>query len=200
MTFSPFCIYVLSLGHLVLFLFQYTFFKLHSTSLSLHYPRIQSHQRTCVVTNLNTSRGFVCSCICTSSELWIKASVVVSVSNRMTDVAEKLQRRDRKLIDLFLSMISRIYNSRKMLLRAVRIFLDRWQQIIYAKHFDFANTAVTFEAPQSFINKFMLLFVLRLQKKYVLDWLVHHFVVSSSTSNIQVHNLDVIANYEPVSS
>ena len=169
MTFSPFCIYVLSLGHLVLFLFQYTFFKLHSTSLSLHYPRIQSHQRTCVVTNLNTSRGFVCSCICTSSELWIKASVVVSVSNRMTDVAEKLQRRDRKLIDLFLSMISRIYNSRKMLLRAVRIFLDRWQQIIYAKHFDFANTAVTFEAPQSFRYK-QIHVVVCVEKKYWTGW------------------------------
>ncbi len=78
-------------------------------------------------------RGFVCPCICTASELWINASV----SNRMTGVAEKLQRKDRKLLIHSVHGLSHTAVGKCFYVRAVRIILDRWQQMIICEAFRF---------------------------------------------------------------
>ncbi len=79
------CFYLLSLGTRISFSCYINSVSIHifhfhsTTSHFLCFIRTccNSNVYRCVVTNLDSSRGFVCSCISAASELWINASVVL---------------------------------------------------------------------------------------------------------------------------
>ena len=95
-----------------------------------------------------------------------------------------MQRRDRKLIDLFLPAHD-LSDAAVGFTSGADLFLtmaaDGNMRSISISQ---SNAAVTFEAHRSLISSVsvrMLLFALRMQKKYLTGWFHHHHVASSST-------------------